>query len=483
MAEPRPGLGLRRPRSEDLLVAAVALVAATPLAVILTATRGAWWLVAVVVPIVLVSLHLAQSSRRVIRAVAAIVAGAGSGALILAYGAGAMETAMNNIASPPQWDMQIFWVYGRVAAEGGDFYQFERAHELARSLFTPSDDFFLEAFFWYPPLTMLLVGPLGWFDPNTATAVWMVGHGLALLGSAFLLGRLFLGPRRVLGFLVGLAMILALNPTQFTVATAQTNFLALLLALLVIADRSSGRAGIWLVLGGVVKPVIAAMGLALLVRRRWRPIGVAVATGLVLVAVSILFFGAQPWITWLTANPTGAYAPDYLWFQGVNQSLLAGILRVTGMEPGSQPILHPAFVGLAAIIVVVSALVMAARRSVDEAYALSLGLVVGLLLYPSTLQHYMVLLLVPIAYLWSRRAGTRAGVGLVALLLGATILLTGVDDGFVSLGAQILVWVVLIGVGTVAIVRARRSPPANAGAEVVVRVTAHPRLEARDAID
>ena len=60
------------------------------------------------------------------------MAGAGSGALIVAYGAGALEMAMNSIASPPQWDMQVFWVYGRVAVEGGDFYQFERAHELAR---------------------------------------------------------------------------------------------------------------------------------------------------------------------------------------------------------------------------------------------------------------------------------------------------------------------------------------------------------------
>ena len=57
-------------------------------------------------------------------------------------------------------------------------------------MFAPGDDFFLEAFFWYPPLTMLLVGPLGWFEPSTATAIWYLGHGLALLGSAFLLARL-----------------------------------------------------------------------------------------------------------------------------------------------------------------------------------------------------------------------------------------------------------------------------------------------------
>ena len=483
MADTTPRPTSQRIPPEDLVVAAGGLAAAIPLALVFAAGRGDWWLAAVAVPLALVSLHFAESSRARVRRVAAIAAAAGAAGLIIAYGAVALETATNNIAAPPQWDMQVFWIYGRVAVEGGDFYQFERAHALARALFAPTDDFFLEAFFWYPPVTMLLVGPLGWFDPNTATAVWTVGHGLALLGSAFLLGRLFLGPRRVLAFMVALAMILALNPSQFTIATAQTNFLALLLTLLVIADRGSGRAGAWLVLGAVVKPVVGAMGLAMLVRRRWRQLLVALASGLVLVALSVLIFGTQPWITWLTANPTGAHAPDYLWFQDVNQSLLAGILRVTGMEPGSQPILHPAFVGLSILIVVVSGLVMAARGSVDEELALSLGVVVGLLLYPSTLEHYTVLLLVPVAYLWSRRSATRGGVALVACLLAATILLTGLDAGFISLSAEILIWLVLIGVGVTAIARGRRAAAANDAGRVAVKVTRHPPSASPGALD
>ena len=106
------------------------------------------------------------------------------------------------------------------------------------------------------------------------------------------------------------------------------------------------------------------------------------------------------------------------------------------MEPGSQPILHPAFLALALVIVVSSGVVMAARDSVGEEHALSLGLV------RSACCSTRARCSTTSSCSWCRSpssgrdARESLGAGLVARIAGTTILLTGIDSGYISLSAE-----------------------------------------------
>ncbi len=424
--------------------------------VVLAIVRGELWSAAIAVAVLLLALHAVDTDSPTTRAFAWVATAGGAVAIIASFGPDLVATAVNGVLQPPQWDFQVFWIYGRVATEGLDFYQFERAHELARTLFGSPPDFFLELYFWYPPPTMLMLVPFALFDVHTAAALWYTCLGLALAGSAFLLGRLFLGSHRWLGFAVALAMIVALDPTRLTVLAGQTNFLALLLTLMVFADRTRARSGIWLVLGGVVKPMVAVTGLAFLLRRRWNVVAAAVGTGIALIVVTAIVFGVQTWVTYLTDNPAARHAPDFLWFQGVNQSLLAGILRWTGSGSSAVPFANPTFLALAALIIVLSCIVMAVRGVVSEEHALALAVPLGLIVYPGTLSHYEVLLLVPLGYLWTQRRRLPAGQVWVAAMTGLTILLMGSDAGLLAAG---LVWTVLVGTGLTAVLLDRYLEP------------------------
>jgi Glycosyltransferase family 87 len=443
--------GMLRQWGDARGAALLALPAVALFVVVLAIVRGEWWSGAIAVAVLLLALHAVDADSPTTRAFGWVATAGGAVAIIATFGPNLVATAIDGVLEPPQWDFQYFWIYGRVAAEGLDFYQFERAHELARTFFGSPDDFFLELYFWYPPPTMFMFLPLALFEVHVAAALWYVFLGLALAGSAILLSRLFLGSHRWLGFVVALAMIVALNPTRLTVLGAQTNFVALLLTLLVFADRSRARSGMWLVLGGVVKPVVAVTGLAFLLRRRWNVVAATLGTGIALVVASGVVFGVQTLVTYLTDNPAARHAPDFLWFQGINQSLLAATLRWTGTESGGVPFANPVFLVIASLIILASCIVMAVRGVVSEEHALALAVPLGLIVYPGTLSHYQVLLLVPLGYLWTQRNRIRLGQVWVAGLTGLTILLMDVSGSEASLLAAGLVWAVLVGTGLTAV--------------------------------
>ena len=101
----------------------------------------------------------------------------------------------HNIAQPPEWDFLYFWLPGKVAAQGLNFYEPEHARQLAQALFTPSSDFtreILDTGFWYPSPSIFLFLPLGWFDVHTALSIWSVFHLTVLVASIFWLWKIFL---------------------------------------------------------------------------------------------------------------------------------------------------------------------------------------------------------------------------------------------------------------------------------------------------
>jgi hypothetical protein len=83
-------------------------------------------------------------------------------AVILVFGINSTRIMHSNIAHPPEWDFLGFWIGGRLAVQGLNFYEPENYEQVAQHL-SLSDEFaqeITEVGFWYPPPSMLLFVPL-----------------------------------------------------------------------------------------------------------------------------------------------------------------------------------------------------------------------------------------------------------------------------------------------------------------------------------
>jgi len=170
-----------------------------------------------------------------------------------------------------------------------------------------------------------------------------------------------------------------------------------------------------LALGVLIKPVCALLMLYVVFRRRWRTLAGAALTvgGASLLTISV--FGWHTFAAYFVHSPV-ARMPTDVYTESMNQSLLAQILRLSYYDfAAGSPLTHPVFVLLAAGLVAATVF-LATRPTADDDLVLALTIPLALLLYPGTLAHYSVDLLVPLLALWSRRH-TVPGGALVAIAL------------------------------------------------------------------
>jgi len=338
---------------------------------------------------------------------------------ILVYGATYAVIMASNVAHPPEWDFSISWFNGYVAAQGLNFYDPESYRRLAGALpLTPAlIRFVISVGFHFPPPTIFLFLPLGFLDIRVAFVLWYVVMIGVIVLDAVLLARLFLGGTAS-GRLLAAALLLLLRPAMATVWFGQTNFFVVLMLLLFWRDRARLRGGAWIALAVLIKPVGAVLLLYAAIARRWRAV---VGTGVVLAALSALtiaVFGWDTFATYFGHNPVGRM-PAEAYTESINQSLLATILRLTGYDVGQRsPLLNPVFVVLGGGLGAATAwLAHRAWTSGDDDLALAITIPFGLLVYPGTLAHYSVDLIVPFLWLWSRRLELPGGVvGVIAFL-------------------------------------------------------------------
>jgi hypothetical protein len=409
----------------------------------LTVVMGRGLLCLVVIPVLLAAFHVRDAMAGPSKAaLAGILA-----APLLVYGAHSVRLVVANVAHPPEWDLEMWSVYGHAAVAGVDFYTADEIRAAAPAHdYSPAfvDDVFATAF-PHPPPTMFLMLPFGWWSMRTAVAVWYAINGLALLAVVGLSRRLFVPGSGALGLLLVATLSVILRPTQSNVALGQWNFLALLLLLLFWRDQGSMRAGAWL--GGAVflRTVLVALLVHPLRRREWRTVGAAGAAiaGLCLLAVAI--FGATTCAAYLGTVSDG-FLP-FVYTESINQSLLATILRVVGFDPTKgTPLANPIYLGMGGVMTAVTGwLLWRLPASTDWMPGLTVSL--ALLLYPVSLEHYGVLVLPPTLSVWqqSRRGDGVGWWGVVLVTLVFTFL--GVDEGRWAFVGLALVWAAHVGLG------------------------------------
>jgi hypothetical protein len=315
-----------------------------------------------------------------------------------------------------EWDFLLFWLAGRAVHLGRDPYQPASYVGIELPL-APSEAFrdeFLAVGLLHLPPTLLLFAPLGLLDYFPAYACWYAVQLLALGGSAWLLWRLFLADRGREGALAALALLVAFRPTLATIGYGQTNLLLLLCLLLALREAGRARSGLWIVLAALVKPLAAALGLLPLLRGEPRVLAVAVVSGVAALLAALALIGPEAFLGYWT-DPPVARAPARLHTQSVDQHLLAEMLRRAPQGSAVRPL----FFALAGLLVATTAWLARRTARSEPAAAFSLVLACALLVYPSTLYHYSVVLLLPLLWLWSRRAIVPGGELAVAGLGGA----------------------------------------------------------------
>jgi hypothetical protein len=211
-------------------------------------------------------------------------------------------------------------------------------------------------------------------------------------------------------------------------------------------DRELLRGGVWLALGLCVKPIVAVLLLYLLLRRQWRPIGSALATLTILSVFTILLFGIATFSSYFTANPAARSTPTYVYSEPVNQSLLATILRTTGGTGARSPVTEPVYVVLAVALTAITSVLVYRLRTSDPEWALAALVPLALLLYPGTLVHYSLFLIVPLLLLWQHRDQLPIGLWGVVAFITLEYGLIGRGGGSIF-AAIVLCWLLFVGVG------------------------------------
>jgi hypothetical protein len=309
-----------------------------------------------------------------------------------------------HMASPPEWNFLAFWVWAQAGAAGLDFYRAESFTHILLP-YAPSAEFrdeILRVGMFYPPITMLLLAPLGWVDIIRGYLLWHGLQFLAMAASVVLLWRLFLRSDRWVGMALTLALATFYLPTRLTFSSNQTNFLALLAFLVFWIHRNSIKGGAALGLGMMVKPYFAALLLFPVLKRHFRTVLGFLAAMLLLCALVLIGYGTRPFTSYLSEKPQSKF-PAWVFSENANQSLSAFFLREHALPLFASPISTlPYLLGCLALGGLTAWAVARAPRD-DSDWALCLTLVFTLIAYPGSLTSYGIMALPGVLLIWSRR--------------------------------------------------------------------------------
>lgn len=304
-------------------------------------------------------------------------------------------SVIQSLLHPAVWDFTAFYLYGKVAASGHNFYLPENFQNVFYSLDLPALDYTefiresVNVGFFYPPPTIFLFVPLGFFSYNTALLGWLIFNLFFAIGSIYLIYNIFFQPYKLYGLLLVAILFFLFPPVISTVFFSQTNFILLFLLLLMKKYSEKKFAGIILALACFVKPYMIIFGLIFLLRKQWKTIIYCILTSLVLCVITMLTFGFAPFLSYIFNNASKRL-PIAAFSENINQSLQAVLLRHQ-LITMNNPIIY-AIIVIIVLMLTIFYLIYLKRRNLYD-YMWLVLLMVVLIVYPGTLSHYGVMLL------------------------------------------------------------------------------------------
>lgn len=310
------------------------------------------------------------------------------------------------ISHPQVFDFTAFYIWGKAAATGQDFYSPAVLQHIFTATDLPPADYeifkteIVNVGFFYPPPTMFYFVLLGFFSFKTALVGWTVLHALLAAACIYMLWDAFLRTDRWKGIMLVTILFAFLEPVFSTVLYGQTNFLLLLYVLLIHKYAGKPVAGIFVAIAMFTKPYMVILVLIFIIRRQWKTVAWFVFSSAIITGISAAVFGLPVFKSYIFDNVSHRI-PDFVYTEGINQSMHAVLLRknvIDSRQPLSYSIIMLGFIGLAVLYL----RFLAGRRFYD--YVLAVLLLVGLIAYPGTLSYYGVLLLFIVFQFFDKRS-------------------------------------------------------------------------------
>jgi hypothetical protein len=371
----------------------------------------------------------------------------------------AIKIVRHHVFEPPEWDFKLFYTYGRTLQAGLNPYDSENLRIMVESLH-PSDELLEELYFFYPPPTIFLFAPLGWFTLREASVFWYGISGLAFSLSILLMWKgSELERKNIIDLIFVYAFTLLLVPALYTIETHQTNFLVLMIFLLYLRVNRKFIGGVLILIGCMIKPISAIFLLSSFVIRYWKVLTGFFSSLVLSILLVWVLYGSEIVGSFFLNNPIVRSMPNYMYYEMVNQSLLANILRQIPPEMhSSSPLLNPIYLFCVTIFLVISAgLMNVSTKYITNHIDLMLLIPLALILYPKSLEHYFVLLIIPIIYIWGQRTCIPKGRLLMPLLLTVVYALTSLRYQYVFI-ASIVCWLSIAGLMVWKMLKAEDEP-------------------------
>lgn len=314
----------------------------------------------------------------------------------------------------PEWDFPGFYLFGKVGISGLPFYDpnsFFKIYNhlnLANNVAPGFVSEVVEVGFWYPPPSMFLFLPLGIFKLQTAYIIWQTMLIIFLVISILLLLKYYTFKpsegynEKIFKFFL-LSLILFFPSFLSSFEISQTVFIFLFLLLLLLKDLDNWKAGIFLALLIIIKPLAAIFALYFLIFKKWKIFTSFVVTGCLIIGLSILFFGFDSFLTFFKYPPTDRIPPE-VFYESTIQSLSAVLLRLQlkyfGYVRFSSIKIIAYTVSFFILLITIYCSFLISKK--DSKLAFMIFVPMALIIYPNTLTSYTIILLPIILYIFNK---------------------------------------------------------------------------------
>lgn len=313
----------------------------------------------------------------------------------------------------PVWDFMCFYMFGKAGLSGSNFYDPALFSNIFTALNLKIDGnagFIAEIVnvgFWYPPPSMFLFLFLGLFKIGTSYIIWQSILFLFLIIDLVLLFkyyRLELNDGNKNIYIFSLAGVILLFPgfiSSFEIS--QTVFIFLFFLLLLINNLNNWKAGLFLALLIIIKPLAAVFALYFVIFKKWKIFTSFLLTGSIIIGISILFFGFDSFLIFFKSPPTNRIPPE-VFYEGTNQSLNAVLLRLQLKFFGYVDFKTIKIVAysLSLFISLITIYCSFLISKSDSKLAFMIFLPMALLVYPNTLVSYTIIVLPIILYFFNK---------------------------------------------------------------------------------
>lgn len=293
------------------------------------------------------------------------------------------------------WDFSVFYLNGKVAAAGLNFYEPQNFYNIYKTLGYPASFYkelapeVLNVAFVYPPPTMLYFVPLSFLSYNAALVSWTIFNLCFAFGCIYLIYDQFLKSEKLNGLILAASLFFLFSPVRATVFYSQTIFILLFYLLLIKKYSDKRIAGIFLTLAMVTKPFMIIIGLYFLLKKNWGAIVYCITSAIVICGLTILLFGQETFLSYIYNNPTHR-VPEQIYLEVVFQSLYSVLLRSKVIAFNNTSTYAYITIGIL-FLAGMYMLFILKKRLFD--FILPTLLLLGLLLYPATQSFYSALLL------------------------------------------------------------------------------------------